>query len=91
MKRVLLSVAAASIAMTAPAIAGSGAKHSNAASNHATAEKAPAVPASIRLNDVTFDLSKNDRSSITPVQPEPASVFATQQEVKIENYSFNLK
>lgn len=83
MQRAVLFAAAAALTMTAPAFAGVGAKHK-------TAEKPPQVAASARITEVTFDLSSEPRSTINPVLPEPASVYAAPNEVKIEEYSFKL-
>jgi len=84
MQKAVLFAAAAALTVPAPAFAGSGAKHT-------TAEKVTQVPASVRVSEVTFDLSADARSSVQPVAQEPASVYAAPNEVKIENYSFDLK
>lgn len=86
MKRVVYFAAIASLALTAPAFAGSG--HGD---TQATTVQKGAVPASVRLNKMTFDLRPEAPSNVKPVAFQGETVFATAQEVTFDEYTFNLK
>lgn len=84
MKNVAFWAATAAIMMTAPAFAGAD------KTKQAAGTTAP-VPASVRISEVTFDLDAQGGVTGQIAPQDSAGVFASQNEVKLENFSFDLK
>jgi len=84
MNRMAFYVASAAIAFSVPAFAD--------ADNAPTgASNAQPVAASVRTLDVTFDLRSQRGLSGAPIPAQSDATFASFDEVKAEDYSFDLK
>ena len=84
MNRLAISAAAAAVAFSIPAFA-------DTVGSSKAVENSQPVAASARTSEFTFDLRSQRGLSVPPIPPQTDSTFASLNEVKTEDFSFDLK